>query len=89
MNPNIKSILRFRLNRVRVRVSGDREPHRNRRNALLLILFSAITNDGFNPAVTITMASLDKIPVSDVMPFIISQVLGGLVAVQLFKRVKN
>jgi glycerol uptake facilitator-like aquaporin len=56
--------------------------------SLLLILFSAITNDGFNPAVTITMASLDKIPVSDVMPFI-SQVLGGLVAVQLFKRVKN
>jgi glycerol uptake facilitator-like aquaporin len=56
--------------------------------SLLLILFSAITNDGFNPAVTITMASLDKIPVSDVM-FIISQVLGGLVAVQLFKRVKN
>jgi aquaporin Z len=52
--------------------------------SLLLILFSAITNDGFNPAVTITMASLDKIPVSDVMPFIISQVLGGLVAVQLF-----
>jgi hypothetical protein len=35
------------------------------------------------------MASLDKIPVSDVMPFIISQVLGGLVAVQLFKRRTN
>jgi glycerol uptake facilitator-like aquaporin len=52
--------------------------------SLLLILFSAITNDS---TVTIT-ASLDKIPVSDVMPFIISQVLGGLVAVQLFK-VKN
>jgi hypothetical protein len=32
---------------------------------------------------SLTMASLDKIPVSDVMPFIISQVLGGLVAVQL------
>jgi glycerol uptake facilitator-like aquaporin len=57
--------------------------------SLLLILFSAITNDGFNPAVTITMASLDKIPVSDVMPFIISQVLGGLVAVQCLARRTN
>lgn len=56
--------------------------------SLLFILFSSITNDGFNPVFVITMAAMDKIPVNDVLPFIIAQILGGLVAYQLFRRVK-
>jgi aquaporin Z len=54
--------------------------------SLLLILFSNITDDGFNPAVTIMKSAMGTLPVNDVMPFIIAQVLGGLVAYQLFLR---
>lgn len=57
--------------------------------SLLLILFSTLSGDGLNPAVCIALASMGKIPVNDVLPFIFAQVMGGLVAVQLFKRVKN
>jgi hypothetical protein len=86
MNPNIQKYLAsFRLNRVRVRVSGDREPHRNRRNAIS----SAIRyNERWvQPRRHYRWLLWIKFR-CDVMPFI-SQVLGGLVAVQLFKRVKN
>lgn len=57
--------------------------------SLVIILFSALGDGGVNPAITITQASMGKIPVNDVLPFIMVQVLGGLVAAQLFKRVKN
>jgi glycerol uptake facilitator-like aquaporin len=32
------------------------------------------------------MASLNKIPVYDLIPYILSQVFGGLVALEIYKR---
>lgn len=42
----------------------------------------------FNPAVTIMMTGAGKINVADVVPYITAQVLGGLVALELYKRVQ-
>ena len=41
-----------------------------------------------NPAVSVVMASLGKISTADLMPYIIAQVLGALVALELYKRFK-
>lgn len=41
-----------------------------------------------NPAVTISMLSLGKIHPSEVLPYCLAQVLGGLAAVEIFKRYK-
>jgi glycerol uptake facilitator-like aquaporin len=56
--------------------------------ALVILMTSNISGGHMNPAVTIVMASLGKIGTNDIIPYIISQVFGGLVALELFKRYK-
>ena len=56
--------------------------------ALALLLVMNISKGGFNPAVTIVMASMGAIDVNEVIPYILSQVFGALVALELFKRYK-
>lgn len=41
----------------------------------------------FNPAVTVVMASAGKLPMKDVLPYIISQFAGGITALALYKAV--
>jgi aquaporin Z len=55
----------------------------------LVIIFTQNLSGGFiNPAVTIVMASLGKIPTSDIIPYVLAEVFGGLVALELYKRSK-
>jgi len=56
--------------------------------ALAIILTTNISGGHINPAVTIAMASYDKINTSDILPYIVAQVLGGLVALEIYKRYK-
>ena len=42
----------------------------------------------YNPAVTIMMAAANKLSVKDVLPYILCQVAGGFVALELYKRVQ-
>ena len=42
----------------------------------------------FNPAVTIMMALAGKLPMEAIVPNIISQILGGLAALELYKYFK-
>jgi glycerol uptake facilitator-like aquaporin len=56
--------------------------------ALVILMTSNISGGYMNPAVTIVMASLGKIGTNDIIPYIIAQVFGGLVALELFKRYK-
>ena len=53
-----------------------------------IMIGSNISGANYNPAVTIMMAAAGKQPTSDVLPYIISQVAGGLAALELYKRVK-
>jgi glycerol uptake facilitator-like aquaporin len=56
--------------------------------ALAIIVGGEISGANFNPAVTVVMAAARKMPLSDVAPYIISQIAGGMVALELFKYTK-
>jgi|UniRef100_A0A6C0HK83 glycerol uptake facilitator-like aquaporin len=56
--------------------------------ALVVLLAMNISGGHMNPAVSVVMASLGKISTADLMPYIIAQVLGALVALELYKRFK-
>jgi glycerol uptake facilitator-like aquaporin len=56
--------------------------------ALSVLLASRISGGHINPAVSVVMASLGKISTADLMPYIIAQILGALVALELYKRFK-
>ena len=56
--------------------------------ALLILLLSNISGGHVNPAVSIVMAAAGQLPVAELMPYILSQILGGLVALEIYKRFK-
>ena len=53
--------------------------------ALMIYVFGPISGGNFNPAVTIMLAASKKMPWSNVLPYILCQVAGGLVAIHLHK----
>jgi aquaporin Z len=57
--------------------------------AIAIMVGGPISGGNFNPAVTITMAAAGKLATTDVVPYIVAQVAGGLTAYQLYKRVKK
>jgi aquaporin Z len=58
--------------------------------ALLIILGMSLGGTGhYNPAVTIMMAAAKKIPLADLVPYIILQIFGGLCALELYKRIRS
>jgi len=56
--------------------------------ALALIILVAQKSSGghVNPAVSVVMASAGKLNINELLPYIIAQVLGGLTALQVYKR---
>jgi glycerol uptake facilitator-like aquaporin len=54
--------------------------------ALALLLTYRVSSAGVNPLITITMAAAGKIPPSDIIPYCVVQILGGLVALEMYKR---
>jgi glycerol uptake facilitator-like aquaporin len=56
--------------------------------ALAMLLTANLSGGHINPAVTIVMASLGKISTNEIIPYILAQVFGGLVALEIFKRYK-
>ena len=56
--------------------------------ALLILLMSSTSGGHVNPAVSIVMAAAGKLPTTDLVPYCIAQVLGGLVALEIYKRVR-
>mgnify|MGYP006276710171 CR=1 FL=1 len=56
--------------------------------ALVILLIRNISGGYLNPAVTIVMASARQIPNTEVLPYCLAEILGGLVALEIYKRVK-
>lgn len=56
--------------------------------ALIILLIGTISGGHVNPAVSIVMASMGRLPIDDLVPYCLAQIFGGLVALELFKRVK-
>jgi hypothetical protein len=54
--------------------------------ALVMLLTSNISGGYINPAVSITMAMAGKLPHIEVIPYCLAQILGGLVALELYRR---
>jgi glycerol uptake facilitator-like aquaporin len=54
--------------------------------ALILLLTREISGGYLNPAVSIVLVSLNKLPVNDLIPLILAQTFGALVALEIFKR---
>lgn len=57
--------------------------------AIVIIAGFKISGGHFNPAVTIAMVSAGKTSVNEVMPYILAQVSGALIALELYKKTKN
>jgi glycerol uptake facilitator-like aquaporin len=55
--------------------------------ALAAFLGGKISGGNFNPAVTIMMAAAKKLPRADVVPYIVAQIAGGLLALELYRRI--
>jgi glycerol uptake facilitator-like aquaporin len=56
--------------------------------ALVILVISNISGGHLNPAVSIVMAAAGNLPVADLVPYCIAQIMGGLVALELYKRFK-
>ena len=53
-----------------------------------ILILGPYSGGNFNPAVSIMMVASGKMPAADLLPYVIAQVAGGLVALELYKRVK-
>jgi len=54
--------------------------------AIGVLLGGSISGGAFNPAVTISLYQAGKLAKSDVLPYILVQILGGLAAFYVFKK---
>lgn len=53
--------------------------------AVILIIAGPISGSHVNPAVTMSLYAAGKVPKSDVLPYVISQILGALAAFYAYK----
>jgi glycerol uptake facilitator-like aquaporin len=56
--------------------------------ALAILMTANISGGHINPATTIAMAAAGKLDVNEIIPYVLSQIFGGLVAIQVFVRYK-
>ena len=55
--------------------------------AVAIMVGGKISGGHFNPAVSVMMVAAKKLRMNDAAPYILAQVAGGLVALELHKRV--
>jgi len=56
--------------------------------ALVILLTRNVSGGHINPAVSIAMAAAGKLPTAELIPYCIAQIMGGLVALEIYKRYK-
>jgi glycerol uptake facilitator-like aquaporin len=57
--------------------------------AIPVLLGGAISGGAFNPAVAITLYAAGKLPKTDVLPYVIVEILGGLAAFYSFNKITS
>lgn len=57
--------------------------------AIAVLMGGAISGGAFNPAVSIAMMYAGKMPRSDLIPYIVAQIAGGLAGFELFMLAMN
>ena len=53
---------------------------------LVIIMVGRVSGGHFNPAVSVMMAVAGRLSMKDLLPYVLAQVSGGLVALEMFKR---
>jgi len=56
--------------------------------AIAVMITGTISGGHINPAVSVAMVAAGKLSSSELLPYILAQIGGGLVALELFKRVR-
>jgi aquaporin Z len=56
--------------------------------ALIILMVGETSGGHVNPAISIVMAAAGKLPIVDLVPYCLAQVLGGLVGLEIYKRYK-
>jgi len=56
--------------------------------ALIVLLGGNISGGAYNPAVAIAMLSAGKLATADILPYILAQIAGAVLAVEVSKRIK-
>ena len=56
--------------------------------AVIIFIASPISGGHINPAVSVAMTSAGKLNITELLPYVVAQILGGLVAYQIYKRYK-
>ena len=56
--------------------------------AIAIFLSASMSGGHINPAVSVVMAAKGRISTSDMIPYVIAQILGGLVALEIYKKWK-
>ena len=56
--------------------------------AIAIMVGGPISGGYFNPAVSVMMSAAGKLPLKELVPYIIAELAGGLVAYELNKHVK-
>jgi len=57
--------------------------------SIAILLGGAISGGAFNPAVAISLYAAGKLPKSDVIPYVIIEILGALAAFFMYKKFVN
>ena len=57
--------------------------------ALIILLTASISGGHINPAVSFAMVSIKQLETYQLIPYIVSQILGGLTAVEIYHRYKK
>ena len=57
--------------------------------AVCVMIGGAISGGAFNPAVAIALMYAEKIPRSDLIPYIVAEIAGALAGFELFKMIVN
>ncbi len=56
--------------------------------ALVILITANISGGHMNPAVSVAMAAAGKLPVQELVPYCLAQIIGGLIALEIYKRYK-
>jgi aquaporin Z len=51
-----------------------------------ILILGKFSGGNFNPAVSVMMTAAGKLPAADLLPYVVAQIAGGLVALELYKR---
>lgn len=54
--------------------------------AVMLIVILQVSSGYLNPAITLIMASINKIEINELLPYMMAQFFGALVALEIYKR---